>query len=394
VLSVPARAEGHLLENGYFRVELDASGAIASLVDKRVPGGRELFRPGQPGNDLMLFDDRPEHFDAWDVDASYEARAYPLGKAEIAVVERGPLRATIRVVRRFGASNLTQDISVYRSLPRIDFATRIDWHERHRLLKAAFPLDLRTTTATYEIQYGSVERATHRNTSWDAARFEVWAHRWVDLSESDFGVSLLNDSRYGHDVHDGTLRISLMRGTTYPDPEADQGEQTVTYSLYPHLGDWRRGGTVPAAYALNRPARVHAPGRESRAAGAAQGKGGQPASDSAAQSRGVAASLFTAEPAAAVVEAVKRADDGDGLIVRVYECHGGRHAARARSLVPIASVEECDLLERPLLPEASPAYKAWRASAVASHDTPVWDAHSWAFALRPFEVRTFRLRLA
>jgi alpha-mannosidase len=312
----PARADGRTLANGFFRIELDESGAIASLVDMRVIGGRELFRTGQPGNQLVLFDDRPAAFDAWDIDASYEARSFPLAATQIEVSETGPLRATLRVVYRFGASTLTQHISVYSSSARIDFATRIDWHERHRLLKAAFPLDLRAGQATYEVQYGSIERATHRNTSWDAARFEVWAHRWVDLSESKYGVSLLNDGRYGHDVHDTTVRISLARGPTYPDPEADQGEHVVTYSLYPHLGDWRAGGTVLAAYVLNRPARLHVLTTED--------------AERTQSSRRMetVASLISAVPEAVVIEAVKRAEDGDGLIIRLYEAHGGRHIAR------------------------------------------------------------------
>jgi alpha-mannosidase len=303
-----------------------------------------------------------------------------MGEASIEVVETGPLRATLRISRPLGAcSHITQDVSLYRSIPRIDFATHIDWHEHHRLLKAAFPFDLRAAQATYEVQYGSVQRATHRNTSWEQARFEVWAHRWVDLAESDYGVSLLNDGRYGHDVHDSTLRISLVRGPTYPDPQADQGEQFVTYSLYPHAGDWRAGGTIPAAYALNRPVWVSVGSRDLTAA--------------AIHSR-VSASVFTAQPQATVIEVVKRAEDGDGLIVRVYESHGGRHTARVRSLLPVASVVESDLLERVLTPEGSPAYEEWAASPVASHDAPVWDSSRWSFALRPFEIRTFRVRLA
>nr|MBF6591918.1 alpha-mannosidase [Ktedonobacterales bacterium] len=356
-------------------------GEITSCVDKRVLGGRELLPVGARANEPRIFEDRPRHFDAWDIDAGYERKRYEAGPAEMALVETGPLRATLRITRRVLSSTIEQRISIYRALAQIDFATRIDWHEHHLLLKVAFPLDLRATHATYEVQYGAVERPTHRNTSWDQARFEVPAHRWVDLSEADYGVSLLNDGRYGHDVRENVLRLTLLRSPTSPDPEADQGLHELTYSLFPHLGDWRAGGTVAAAYALNRPIRVRL----------TPGEAG-PASATPPLPPGIG--LFTAEPASVVVEAVKRADDGEGLIVRLYEAHGARCLARIASLAPLAAVTECDLLERPFAAGASPAEAAWRASPVASRDDPRWDAAGWSCALRPFEVRTFRLRCA
>ncbi len=388
--SIPASGTDRTLENGFFRLRLDDHGEIVSCVDLRVPGGRELLLAGQTGNRLVMFDDRPKNFDAWDIDATYEQKAYPLadeGEAEITLVESGPLRATLLVRRRVLASMVEQRISVYRHIPRIDFATRIDWHEHHLLLKAAFPLDVRATTARSEIQYGSVERATHRNTSWDRARFETVAHRWVDLSEADYGVSLLNDGRYGHDIHDTTLRLTLLRSPTSPDPNADQGEHAFTYSLYPHLGDWRDGGVVQAAYALNRaPLVIEAP----------EGMGVAP------EQAGV--EFFTATPTQAVIEAIKRPDGAVAeetdetsehtLIVRVYEAYGSRCQARvqAPAWLRVADVVECDLLERPLTSTDSPAYDLWQASPVASHDAPAWDADGWSFQLRPFEARTFRVR--
>ncbi len=370
----PARAAANTLENGFFRLELDENGEIRSCVDKRVPGGREVFRAGQPGNALLAFDDRPRDFDAWDIDATYERTVYYPERAEIAIEETGPVRATLRVRRRLRSSTIEQRISVYRSVPRIDIATEIDWHEQHLLLKAAFPFDLRATHARYEIQYGSIERPTHRNTSWDQARFEVVGHRWADISEGGYGVSLLNDGKYGHDANGATLRLSLLRSPTWPDPTADQGRHEFTYSLLPHLGDWRDGGTVQQAYALNRPMLVRS------LAGMAGG------GDTATW-------LFAAEPEGVVLEAIKRADDGDGVIVRVYDAYGTRQQARVRSSKPLRAVEECDLLERPLRDGDSPAYAAWLASPVASHDAPEWDEQGWSFTLRPFEVRTFRVQM-
>ncbi|HEU5437860.1 MAG TPA: alpha-mannosidase [Ktedonobacterales bacterium] len=378
----PARAEGRTLENAFFRLEFAPTGEIASLIDKRVPGGRELVAPGATLNRLDAFDDRPRHFDAWDIHASFERKRYLVTTTRVELVETGPLRATMRVSREVVGSAIEQDISLYRTLPRIDFATHIRWRSRHVLLKATFPLDLSTTHATPETAYGAVERPKHRNTSWDQARFETPAHRWVDLSEPGYGVSLLNDGRYGQDIRDHVLRLTLLRSPTDPDPHADQGEHEVTYSLLPHLGDWRAGGTVAEAYALNCSALVLAapaarfPLRSELDAG---------------QTDTIPA-MIAAEPVNAVVETVKRAVDGEGLIVRVYEAHGVRCRASVRCGFSLVSVVECDLLERPLTPDGSPAHSEWVHSRGASHDTPEMQAHGWTFDLRPFEVRTFRLR--
>lgn len=376
----PPRARGNVLENSFFRLELNAAGEIASLIDKRVPGGRQLVAPGEALNRLETFDDRPLRFDAWDIDATFEAKRYPVELVEMTVAEDGPLRATLRVVRRVLSSVVEQRISLYHTIPRIDFDTRIDWREHHVLLKAAFPLDLRAREATSDVQYGAVARPAHRNTSWDRARFETVAHRWIDISEGDYGVSMLNDGRYGHDVFESVVRLSLLRSPTSPDPNADQGEQRVVYSLFPHLGDWRAGGTVREGYALNRPVIV-------RPIAADTASASSPALDTLAP-------LFIAEPAHAVIEAVKRAADGDELIVRLYEAYGSRCRARVRAALPLARVEECDLLERPLRQGESLAYPLWRASRAASHDEPALAPDGWSCMLRPFEVRTFRVTLA
>jgi alpha-mannosidase len=380
-----ARAAARTLENEFLRVELNDAGEIVSLVDRRIPGGRELVPPGAVANELQLFDDRPRHFDAWDIDAGYERKRYPLGEASLAVVEAGPLRATLRVTRHVQESTITQDISLCHGKARVDIASRIDWHEHHLLLKAAFPFDLRTTQASYEVAYGAVERPTHRNTSWEQARLEVPAHRWADLSEAGYGVSLLNDGRYGHDVRDTVLRLSLLRSPTSPDPSADQGLHEVTYSLFPHRGDWRSGGTVAEAYALNRVVRALPVTAEMRTDGR-----DRPAA--AAPTHG----LFAAEPANVVVEAVKRAEDGESLIVRLVELHGARVLAHVRAAYPLAEVAETDLLERPLRADGSPAFADWQASRNASHGAPTLDPDDragWTCQLRPFEVRTLRVRL-
>ncbi len=243
---------GILLSNDYYELTLDAYGEIARLYDKRA--ARDVLIAGQTGNQLVAFENRPMRFDAWDIDIYYEEKPYPVRDAtEIRVLEKGPVRATVEVIHTFLASRITQRISLWRNSPRIDFATEVDWHEHQLLLKAAFPVAINNARATYEIQFGSVERPTHRNTSWDIARFEVCAHRWVDLGEGGYGVSLLNDSKYGHDIHDTIMRLTLLKSGVYPDPHADQGLHRFTYSLLPHSGDWRDAQTVRRAYELNVP---------------------------------------------------------------------------------------------------------------------------------------------
>lgn len=375
------------LRNSFFSIRLNRAGEMVSLMDLRVPGGRELIPAGERANVLTGYEDVPREFDAWDVDAYYTRKPYPLEATDVSVVEQGPLRAVVRIERRFRTSTVIQRMALYRATPRIDFETHIDWHEQHVLLKAAFPLDLRAPHATCEIQYGAIEQAVHRNTSWEQARFELPAHRWVDLSEGDYGVSLLNDGRYGHDIADGHLGLTLLRSPTWPDPQADQGEHTLIYSLYPHRGDWRTGGTVAAGYALNRPLLAH------RIPADAGRDGERIAPDAAASPSAI---MFTTDADGVVVEAIKRSQDGQHSIVRLYEAHGNHTQAVISSALPFSDIVECDLLERPLTPEDSSAYALWQASHAASHDAPTIDLQKqqWSCAFRPFELRTFRVTRA
>lgn len=397
---------GAILENAHIRVILDAHGAINSLRDRRVTGEREVILAGKRANVFTAFDDRPEKFDAWDIDTGYDRKPYPVESARIVAIESGPLRASARVECTLLGSSITQDIAIFSESARVDFVTHIDWHEHHLLLKVAFPLDLRVTEARSEIQYGSISRPTHHNTSWDAARFETVAHRWVDLSETDYGVALLNDGKYGHDIHDSTIRLSLLRSPTLPDPDTDQGAHDITYSLLLHLDSVPSETVISHGYALNRPPQAFLYGGV-----VAPGEAQIPAT--------APKPLFTMDTAGCVIEAIKRSTDDVALIVRVYEATGARHTAHITSSHPLASVIETDLLERPLREGESPAYDLWRDSPVASHDEPfldreLWhdslmingseeedgdaalnsrDPRGWVFALRPYEVRTFRVSL-
>ncbi len=313
------------LENDYLRIELDPSGDVIRLYDKGEQ--REVLLPGARANQFQAFEDRPLNWDAWDIDIFYEDHMWLSEPADsVRVVESGPLRIALEIERRILHSRYTQRISLAYNSPRLDFITTIDWQERHILLKAAFPLEVLAPQATYEIQWGSVQRPTHRNTGWDWARFETCAHKWADLSEGGYGVSLLNDCKYGHDIHENVIRLSLLRGPTSPDPFADLGEHHFTYSLLPHTGGWG-AETVRQAYLLNDPLLVWAVDHPS-------GAGPRPL-----------APLVSCPAPNIVIETVKRAEDGDGLIVRLYECQRRRGPVTIQAAFPLQAAWITDLLE-------------------------------------------------
>ncbi len=346
-------ARPDLLENDFLRVELNAAGDITRLYDK--VNRREVLPVGAVANQFQLFEDRPLNYDAWDIDIFYDDRMWLAGPAEsIAVAETGPLRATLEVRRRIGDSTCVQRISLAYNSPRLDFSTTVDWQERRTLLKVAFPVEVLAPVATYEIQWGSVQRPTHANTSWDWARFETVAQKWVDLSEGGYGVSLLNDCKYGHDIHANVIRLTLLRGTVEPDPEADLGEHTFVYSLFPHSGGWDER-TIAAAYALNDPIVVIR---------GAESPGTAPSA---------VPSLLAVEQANVVIETIKRAEDGRGLIVRLYESQRWRGPVTLRSGFPVVAVWRTNLLEED------------------QEEIPVTEEGAVVLSLRPFEIVTLRL---
>jgi len=312
------------MENDFLRIKFDKNGCLSSVYDKFEQ--REVLPKGQRGNVLQLFDDRPHGNDAWDIDPNFETIMWePLPGAAIEVIETGPVRAIVRIVHKTEHSVITQDVTMYSNVPRVDFVTHVDWREKRVLMKAAFPVDVRSSRATYEIQYATIERATHQNTDFDRARYEVPAHKWADLSEGDYGVSLLNDCKYGYDVKENVMRLSLLRSPVDPDPHADEGEHRFTYSLYPHAWDWRNG-TVQQGYQLNAPVlAVAAPGK----------KGVLPA----------AASFAAVDAENVVIDAVKRCEDSGDLIVRMYEAHGQRGDVSLTFGRKPKRVTECDLME-------------------------------------------------
>ncbi|MYT09691.1 MULTISPECIES: glycoside hydrolase family 38 C-terminal domain-containing protein, partial [Streptomyces] len=349
------KAEGRVLDNGLVRVEVAEDGTLSSVYDLRAQ--REVL--GDKGNLLRLHTDLPNYWDAWDIDKHYNNRYTDLLEpTSVELVSEDPLLGAIRVTRSFGkGSTITQTITLRADSPRIDFETDIDWHEAEKILKAAFPVDVRAAHSSAEIQFGHIQRPTHTNTSWEAARFEVSGHRWVHVGEPGYGVAVLNDSTYGHDVsrtvrEDGgtttTVRLSLVRAPRIPDPEADQGRHRFTYSLLPGASIQ---DTVAEGYSLNLPLRV-------------------------ADASGAAEPVVSVDGEGVTVEAVKLADDGSGdVVVRLYESGGGRAQGVLRTGFPLAGAQVTDLLERPLEDETA---------EVADGGVAV--------SLRPFQVLTLRLR--
>ena len=360
------RASGETLKNSYVQITVNPqTGCITSILD--VSNQTEALAPpetdtGGPktaacGNLLQAFYDKPKQWDAWNIDSDFEKQHWDLDTAdEVKLIEGGPLRAVIRVKKHFQNSTFVQDITMYAGVARVDVKMRVDWHEKHILLKVAFPLSAHNDKATFEIPYGSIERPTTRNTPAEEAKFEVPAQRWADLSDSKHGFSLLNDSKYGYDVRANVLRLSLLRSPEWPDPHADEGQHEFTYSLYPHAGSWRDALTVRRGYELNykllaMPSQKH--------------EGSLPAEYS----------FVGVEPENVVLTAVKKSEDYDSLILRFYEW-AGKEADVKLHLPPGAqSASETDLMERTI------------ADLAVQHDAVT--VHT-----KPYEIKTLKVRFA
>ena len=332
-------------------VRFDANGNVASI---QTEDGTEFIEPGKLGNLFQLFEDKPNFWTAWDIDAFALETGIDLVKSEsFEIVERGPVRVAAEVVKRFGRSTIRQRISLGPT-PGVRFDTEIDWHEEDKMLKVAFPVTVNSARATYEIQFGHVERPTHRNTSWDLARFEVCAQKWIDLSEGGQGVALLNDGKYGHDVFGNAMRMTLLRAPKAPDPQCDMGRHRFTYVVLPHFMPFAFDNVVPTAYALNAPL---------RAARLEPGTGAE----------GALPPFVACDNRNLVIETVKKAEDSNDRIVRLYECHNTRGRAELSALGRPHAAWLCDLEENPI------------AELEVSEGLV-------AFEFKPFEIVTIRLR--
>lgn len=332
------------LETPFYEIVWTEDGRLCSLFDKE--NERQVLEEGQYGNVLEVFEDKPLNYDAWDIDLFYmekQERAKLAGSVE--VIENGTLRAVLRFTYCYRNSRICQDMKVYRDSRRIDFETKADWREDHRLLKAAFYTNIHVVKALYDIQFGYVERPTHYNTSWDMAKFEVCGHKWADISETGYGVSLLNDCKYGYNVYDNAMKISLLKSAKYPDHQADMGTHQFTYALFPHRGNMLEGKTIEEAGELNVPALVFA-GRKRRET-----------------------TIVEVSSPAVHIDAVKKAQKEDCLIVRVHECNGSTVKFAFSSCFAIKKMVRCNLLE-----ESMEEYAAGEK-----------------ITLRPFEIFTVKI---
>ncbi|MDD3212501.1 MAG: glycoside hydrolase family 38 C-terminal domain-containing protein [Eubacteriales bacterium] len=345
--AAPGKAQA--LQTRFFTIACNEYGELTRMYDHTA--NREVLPKGERANVLMAFDDRPYHWDTWNVDMYYEEKQYPVnGAVTVSPVVSGPVFEALFVEKRFGRSVFRQEIRAYHDIPRIDFITHVDWHEDATLLKVAFPVDLNADFATFDIQCGSVRRPTHRNTSWDTARYEVCAHRWADISEGDYGVSLLNDCKYGCDAQGNVLRLTLLKAGMSPDDTIDRGVHIFTYSLFPHAGPCG-AATNEMADRLNHPLRSAWAGNDVSKT-----------------------SLLTLHSPNIAVDAIKPTEDGDGwLLVRMHE-QGNTHArATLTAGFPVEAAMACDLMEENRQP------------------LPIAE-NGVALSFHPFEIKTVLLK--
>lgn len=310
----------NIIENDVIKVEFNDKYHIVSMYDKIAK--REIIPAGSEANVIQIFEDYPRVFDAWEITDYYKQKMWIADDvSDVKLTDNG-----ICIKRKYQKSEITQQITLKPHSKRLDFKTKVDWHEDHVLMKATFPFDIRSTFATYDIQFGNIARPTHRNTSWDDAKFEVCAHKWADISESDYGVSILNDCKYGYDTCDNVMRITLLKCATYPNPEADRGLNEFTYSVYPHESTFDNGGVIKESYLLNMPLEAS----EISANG-----GSLPDNWQAASS----------DKENVVIETIKKAEADDSVIVRMYESCNRRSDVTIKAGFDFKEVYECDLME-------------------------------------------------
>lgn len=318
-------SEGRIETENYL-ILFDENMNISSLFDKAY--NREVVKPDKAANQFRVFEDYPRIYDNWEVTDYYKQKMWEVNDVSNVEIVEGNGFGGFEITRKLMKSTIKQRIIAYSESRRIDFRTEIDWHEHHVLLKVAFPTTVHTNKANYEIQFGNVERPNHSNTSWDAAKFEVCVQKWGDLSEENYGVSLLNDCKYGYSADGGEMTLTLIKCGTYPNPEADQGMHSFTYSLYPHSGNARQGGTVQEAYLLNRPLE------------AVCTKGGGSLENEF--------SLISADCGNIIIETVKEAEDGSGIVVRLYDAYNMKTKPTLKLGFEAKKVYVCDLLENPI----------------------------------------------
>jgi alpha-mannosidase len=349
------KVNGFTLENAKLRLVIDPrTGCITSLYDKR--SSFETLAPGACGNQLVAFQDNPKAWDAWNIDADFEKVSWKLDEVDSArVIEKGPFRAVVRITRTWQSSKFSEDIILYANADYVDVVHDIDWHENHVLLKAAFPLAATSPFATFEIPYGTIERPTTRNNSWDSAKFEVPAIRFADLGDGHHGFSLINEAKYGYDAKGNTLRLSLLRSPLAPDPDADRGLNHFSYALYPHTGDWKQALTIRRGYEYNY--RLQAMQVDPHT-------GALPSSYS----------FVSTDAENVILTTMKKAEDNDSLILRFYDWSGKDSTVHWHIPSGATAATVVNLMEQP---QGAPL--------------PITGGSNFSVSVHPFEIQSVRV---
>lgn len=309
------------LETPFYTIQLDKQGMFTSIYDKE--NDREVIQEGQRANLLRMYEDKPIYFDNWDIDIYYTEKYWDVDSVEhMEWTEIGAVRAVLEITRKASQSTIQQNIIFYADSRRIEFETYVDWKEHQTLLKVHFPVAVHTDEAAFDLQFGNLTRKTHQNTSWDVARFESCGQKWMDLSEGHYGVSMLNDCKYGHSVKDSNMALTLIKSGTEPNPTTDQEEHVFTYAIYPHAEGWRAAGTVAEAYKLNQPLLVQTQTAEQEAF-----------------------SYASAAHANVIVETIKDAEDGSGTVLRLYESENAYTKTKLTVNADFEKAYICNLLE-------------------------------------------------
>jgi alpha-mannosidase len=349
-VEVPFRLNGNNLDTPFYRIQIDEEGMITSIYDKE--NDREVIQEDGRANLFRMYEDKPIYYDNWDIDIYHTEKYWDVtGVTRMEWTELGAVRATLEICRNISNSVIKQKIYFFADSRRIEFNTYVDWKEHQHLLKVHFPVDIHSDEATFDIQFGNLTRKVHSNTSWDTARFESCGQKWIDLSEGHYGVSLLNDCKYGHSIKNGNMAITLIKSGIEPNPTTDQEEHYFTYAIYPHAQSWRSAGTVREAAKLNQPAYAV--------------RGGVP---------GAASSFASLNKSNVVLETMKLAEDGEGIILRIYECENALTKVHVNlGVAGVTSVQECNLMEE-------------------SITTVPIAGNGFDLKIKPYEIKSYRVR--
>ncbi|RCI00419.1 Glycoside hydrolase, 38 vacuolar alpha mannosidase [Rhizopus stolonifer] len=377
-----------VIENDFIQVTFDQAGHIVQLYDKEVE--RNLVKPGECGNEFKIYEDIPLFWDAWDIEVYHLEKSRRIEAGSIQILEQGPLRASLLIEKRISEfSRLRQVVVLTSCSRRLDFETEVDWNENRKFLKVEFAWDVTTDLAYYECQFGSIQRPTHYNTSWDSAKFEVVAQKFMDLSEYGYGMALLNDCKYGCSAFGNSMRLSLLRSPKAPDSNCDIGHHTFKYAIYPHPNHFLQSDVVQEGYNFNSPliSRIIPKSRM------------QDLEHAIPQ-------LSIGNAPNVVLDTIKKAEDSDAIIIRMYEAYGGHARAKLISSRVIEKIAKCNILEDEL--ESIPILNTTSSTNVSrtfSKNLRVLDDdvvelqqqrqidEGTIITLKPYEVVTLKLSL-